>query len=224
MARKETRTQLKGAIFDLDGVIVDTVLFHFRAWRKMFSEYGKNFTFQDYKEKVDGIPRVDGARAILEDIPEDEVKKAAARKQSYFLDFLKQDKIPVYESTVNLVKELRSNAFKTAVISSSQNCEYILKKIDILDLFDAVIAGDDIERGKPDPDIFLLAAEELGLRVSECAVFEDALLGVEAAKRGGFFTVGIDRYQNPERLDRADVVISDPSELSVEKLKEYFLQ
>ena len=77
----------KGAIFDLDGVIVNTVPLHFKAWKRMFSEFGKEFTMKDYEDKVDGIPRMDGARAVLTEVSEDELDKAAAKKQEYFLDF-----------------------------------------------------------------------------------------------------------------------------------------
>ena len=100
--------EFKGAIFDLDGVVVDTVALHFKAWKKMFGEYGKEFTFDDYKKKVDGIPRVDGAKAVLTDLPQDELQKAAARKQDYFLEFLKVDGIKVYTTTVDLIKELKT--------------------------------------------------------------------------------------------------------------------
>jgi beta-phosphoglucomutase len=211
---------LKGVIFDLDGVIVDTVPLHFKAWKKMFAEYGKDFTFEDYKQKVDGIPRMDGARAILTDLPEDELKKAADKKQNYFLQFLEEEGVKVYQSTVDLINKLKSEGIKVAVISSSKNCLPILKRAGLVDLFDVMITGNDIKKGKPDPEIFLLAAEKLGLEPSECIVFEDALLGVEAAKNAGMICIGIDRYGKPERLKRADLVVSDVGEVSLEKLKE----
>ena len=89
---------MKAAIFDLDGVIVNTVPLHFKAWKMMFSEYGKEFNFDDYKQKVDGIPRMDGARAILTDLSDEELKKAADKKQVYFLEYLNSEDIPVYNS------------------------------------------------------------------------------------------------------------------------------
>ena len=91
---------LKGVIFDMDGVIVNTVPVHFKAWKKMFSEYGRKFTFKDYKHKVDGIPRMSGARAILTDLSEEELQQAAAKKQEHFLRFLKQGGIKVYPDAV----------------------------------------------------------------------------------------------------------------------------
>jgi len=212
--------RLKGAIFDLDGVIVSSVSLHFNSWKKMFTEYGKEFSFEDYKEKVDGIPRMSGARAILTDLSEGELEKAAAKKQGYFLEFLEKEGIEVYESTLKLIKVLKQNALKVAVISSSKNCLPVLKKVGIDNLFEVIITGHDIKKGKPDPQVFLTASQRLGLIPQECIVFEDAVLGVEAAKRGNFKCVGIDRYHNPSRLAKADSVVNDASEITLEKLRE----
>lgn len=214
--------EFKGAIFDLDGVIVDTVLLHFQAWKKMFSAYGKEFSFEEYKDKVDGIPRMRGARAILEDLPEQELNQAAAKKQDYFLEFLQEKGVKVYQSTVDLIKELRAKSIKAAAISSSKNCRHILERASLIDLFEIIITGNDIEKGKPDPDVFLLAAEKLGLENGECLVVEDAVLGVVAANKAGMRCIGIDRYNNPQRLTGADIVVSDLSEINIEKIEQLF--
>ena len=213
---------LKGVIFDLDGVIVNTVPLHFKAWKRMFNDYGKKFDFKDYKQKVDGIPRMSGARAILSELSQEELNAAAAKKQGYFLEFLKQEGIKVYSSTVNFIKVLKKNNFKVAVISSSKNCLFILEKARLVDLFDVIITGNDIKRGKPHPDVFLLAAEKLHLHPQECVVFEDALLGVEAAKNANMKAIGIDRYLKPERLKDADLIIKDLKEINLSKLKGLF--
>jgi len=209
----------KGAIFDLDGVLVNTVPLHFKAWKRMFNEYGKEFNFTDYKEKVDGIPRLDGARAILTDILEDKLKEAATKKQGYYLEFLKQEGVEVYQTSVELIKQLREKGVKIAVISSSRNCHFILEKVNLLKLIDTEVNGNDITKGKPDPQIFLMAMQQLNLNATECIVFEDAVLGVEAAKRGGIFAIGIDRHNDPERLKKADLIIKDLSEVDFNKLE-----
>jgi beta-phosphoglucomutase len=211
----------KGAIFDLDGVIVNTVPLHFKAWKKMFAEYGREFTMKDYEDKVDGIPRADGARAILSDLSDEELEKASARKQGYFLELLGREEVNVYETTVKLIKELRRHGIKIAVISSSKNCPDILEKTGLYSLIDVEINGKQIVRGKPDPWIFLAAAEKLNLTPRECVVFEDAVLGVEAGKRGGIFTIGIDRRGAPERLKEADLVVTDLSEVDFKKLNTF---
>ncbi len=211
----------KGAIFDLDGVIVNTVTLHFMAWKKMFAEYGKDFSMKDYEDKVDGIPRIDGARAILTDISGAELDKAAAKKQVYFTNSLKIEGINVYTSSLKLMKELKQNDVKVAVISSSKNCPDILDKAGLYPLVDTEINGRETVKGKPDPWIFLEAAKKLGLRPDECIVFEDAVLGVEAGKRADIFTIGVDRRNAPERLNRADVVINDLGEVDFKKLSDF---
>jgi len=108
------------------------------------------------------------------------------------------------------------------VISSSKNCLHILKKAGIINLFKVIITGNDIKRGKPNPDVFLLAALRLNLEPKQCIVFEDAVLGVEAAKRADMICIGIDRYHDPKRLSKADLVVSDLSKVTVEKLKALF--
>jgi beta-phosphoglucomutase len=210
---------LKGVIFDMDGVIVNTVPLHFKAWKRMFAEYGRKFTLKDYKEKVDGIPRASGARAILTDLSEDELQEAAAKKQEYFLHFLKQGGIKVYPDAVYLIKQLKKNKIKRAVISSSKNCRYILRKAKLNKLFCVIISGKDIKRGKPHPDIFLLAAKRLGLKTKDCVVVEDALLGIIAAKRAKIKAVGIDRYKKPARLKRADLIVNNLKKLTIPKLE-----
>lgn len=212
----------KGAIFDLDGIIVNTVPLHFRAWKRMFSEYGKDLTFADYKEKVDGIPRLDGAKAILTDLDKTELGKAAARKQAYYLELVDEGEIEIYHSTVDLIKELKKNSIKVAAASSSRNCRYILEKSNLTDLFDTIVSGGDFKAGKPDPEIFLLSASKIDLSPSEAIVFEDAKLGVEAAKNGGMFCVGVAREGNIEFLSQADIVVKDLSEVDYAKLKALF--
>jgi len=213
---------MKAAIFDLDGVIVNTVLFHFKSWQKMFKGYGKDFTFEDYKEKVDGIPRKDGVKAILTDLSEEELKKASDKKQIYFLEYLESDKIPVYDTTVDLIKSFKKDSLKVGVISSSKNCLSILKKVGLADLFDVIITGNDIKKGKPDPEVFFMAADRMKVDHSGCVVFEDAVLGVEGAKRAGMKCVGIDRYKKPDRLKKADLVVSDLGEVSLDEIKGLF--
>ncbi len=213
---------MKAAIFDLDGVIVDTVPLHFKAWQRMFSGYGIDFNFDDYKKKVDGIPRLDGARAILTNLDEEKLKEACERKQKYFLQNLSEEEIKIYDSTVRLIKELKSREIKVAVISSSKNLRMILEKIQLTALLDTVVSGYEFTKGKPDPEIFLIAAHRLQVSPDECVVFEDALLGVEAAKKAGMVCVGVDRYKKPSRLARADVVVGDLAETDFERLKALF--
>jgi len=212
----------EAAIFDLDGVIVDTVPLHFKAWKNMFAEYGIDFTFDDYKSKVDGIPRQDGARAILTDLSDEKLKEAAARKQEYFLEFVEKEDVPVYASSVDLIKEIKKHDKKIAIASSSRNCKGILKKVGIIDLADAIVDGHDLTKGKPDPQIFQLAAERVGCGYADCVVFEDAVLGVEAAVNGKMPCIGVDRYSNPARLAQANLVVEDLSRVDYKTVEKLF--
>jgi beta-phosphoglucomutase len=212
----------QAAIFDLDGVIVNTVPIHFKAWKRMFSDYGIEFTFDDYKKKVDGIPRIDGCKAILTDLSDDEIQVASSRKQVYYLEYLNDEGIKIYDSTIILIKSLLANKIKVAVISSSKNLHMILEKAHIKDLFEVIISGNDITKGKPDPQVFLMAAEGLKVLPSESVVFEDATLGVEAAKRAGMKCVGIDRDNHPDLFKKADIVVNDLSEIGHEKILSFF--
>jgi beta-phosphoglucomutase len=214
----------KGAIFDLDGVIVNTVPFHFNAWKKMFSEYGVDFTFSDYEKKVDGIPRYNGAKAILTSLNDEEIHKAGDKKQNYFLEMLEREEIPIYDSSVKLIKELKQCGKKIAVASSSKNCKTILIKTDLINLIDAIVDGSDVKIGKPHPGIFLLAAERLNCPYETCIVFEDAVLGIEAAINGNMKCIGIDRYKNPDRLKKATLVVNDLKEVTCKTIEELFQQ
>jgi len=213
---------LKGGIFDLDGVVVNTVPLHFKAWKKMFSEYGKHFTFKDYKEKVDGIPRLDGAKAILTNLDADELEKAASRKQRYYMELVNSRNIEIYRTTVDLIKEMKGHGTKVAAASSSRNCRYILQKTSLIGLFNTVVSGKDFKKGKPDPEIFLLSASRLGLAASEVVVFEDAKLGIEAAKNGNMHCVGITRDGDKNLLEKADIIVQDLGEVSYDRLKKLF--
>lgn len=212
----------KAAIFDMDGVVVDTVPMHFNAWKRMFGDYGHDFTFEEYKLKVDGIPRIDGAKAVLADLSDEEIRKAATKKQKYFLDEIEKADIPIYQSTFNLISDLQEREIKVAVISASKNAPRILKRVGLLDKLDAMVSGNDVTRGKPDPQVFLIAAERLKVDPAECVVFEDAVLGVEAAKNAKMNCVGIDRYGDPSRLTKADVVVSDLQEINYEGILDFF--
>jgi beta-phosphoglucomutase len=213
---------LKGAIFDLDGVVVDTIPLHFEAWKRMFAEYGADFTFEEYKSKVDGIPRTDGAKAILTNLSDEKIIEASDRKQGYFVEYIKKKKIQTFESTITLIDELLNEGIKVAVISSSKNCIAILKRIKLYNKLHAVVDAMQVSKGKPDPEIFFTAAKRIDVDCNDIIVFEDAALGVKAAKLAGMFCVGIDRYHDPGRLSKADLVVPDLKEINIQRLRNIF--
>jgi beta-phosphoglucomutase len=209
---------IKGAIFDLDGVIVDTVPLHFSAWKKMFESYGHSFTMQDYLAKVDGKPRLAGAASVLTELSPAQIKEAGDKKQRYYLELLDSGKVRIFQSSVKLIQELKSRGIKLAAASSSKNAVRILKKIGLYETFAVNVSGSDFKKGKPDPEIFLTAAQRLGVKPAESVVFEDAKSGVQAALNGGFFCVAIDRHGHPESLAGAQRLVKDLSEINVDEI------
>lgn len=246
-------TAPKGVIFDLDGVITGTASVHSRAWERMFNRYLRTvaerdnapfvpFTRKDYLDHVDGKPRMQGVRDFLvsrgielpfgeyDDPPEREsVCGLGNRKNEEFREVLTQEGPEVFESSVRLVRELRARGVRVGVASSSRNCRLILELAGLEELFEARVDGEvSLElglRGKPDPDIFLTAAELLGLVPDECAVVEDALSGVRAGAAGNFgLVLGVAREVDGETLlaEGADLVVRDLGEIDAAGLEAWF--
>ena len=219
---------IKGLIFDLDGVLVDTVPTHFRAWSRMFHEFGYEFGRKEYLTLVDGRLRYDGARAVMTDIDEATVIERANKKNDYYLEAIDRGEFNTFDSALRKVRELHAQGYHLAAASSSANVRHILDTIGILDLFETVVGGPDVTHGKPHPEIFLTAAAGLGLPVEECVVIEDAESGVKAAKAGGFYCFGLqypdENAELPHKanLEMADTIIHsleeiDPNRLPVTK-------
>lgn len=210
---------IKGLIFDLDGVLVDTVPTHYRAWAKMFHDYGYEFGRKEYLTLVDGRLRLDGARAVMTDVDEETLVARANQKNDYYLAAIDRGEFNTFETALKKVREFHAAGYRLAAASSSANVRHILETIGILDLFETVVGGPDVENGKPHPEIFLTAASGLGLPVEECVVVEDAESGVAAAKAGGFYCYGLqypdDSSDLPHQanLELADSIIGSLEEI-----------
>jgi beta-phosphoglucomutase len=220
---KKIPVGFKGAIFDVDGVIVDTAHIHHKSWEIVFKKYGINFTFKDFKSKIDGKPRAKGARTILPDITDAEIEKICCEKQEHFERILKSGKIKVFKSTVDFIKMLKKRGIRLAMASSSRNAKPILKKTNIFPLFDAEVEGASLKRGKPYPDIFLTAAKRLGLKREECVVFEDAQIGIDAAVNAKIRCVAINRDRS-HSITGADFKVNDFRKLSYKKIEDLFIK
>ncbi|MDP6580691.1 MAG: beta-phosphoglucomutase family hydrolase [Vicinamibacterales bacterium] len=226
-------TKLDAALFDLDGVLVKTTELHASCWGRMFDAFlsrdaaRRRVAYQtfdvrsDYTRYVDGKPRDDGVRDFLAsrgitlpdgepgDPPEREsVHGLGNRKAALFLEAIETGGVEVYEGALALIRHLRRVGLKTAVVSSSRNCETILRVVGMLDQFDVRIDGERAVRlglaGKPAPDTFLEAARRLDVEPGRAAVIEDAIAGIEAGRAGHFgLVIGVDH--------RARRVISTPA-------------
>jgi beta-phosphoglucomutase len=196
---------IKAFIFDLDGVITDTAEYHFRGWQRLAQEEGLPFTRAD-NEALRGISRRESLLLLLKGrvCPEEKLLEMMERKNNYYLEFIKEisprDLLP---GARELVEELRAAGYRTALGSASKNAREVLERLGIAPLFDAISDGFSVERAKPAPDLFLHAAAQLGLPAQQCVVVEDAAAGLEAAKAGGFRSVGLGPH---ERVGAADAV------------------
>lgn len=205
---------MKGAIFDLDGVIVDTAKYHFLAWRSLAEKLGFEFT-EAHNERLKGVSRVESLRILLEvggiEATEEERLIMADNKNKEYVNYISQlDPSEILPGAKEYLELLRSQGVKIALGSASKNAEFILSKLNITDLFDAVIDGTKVSKAKPDPEVFLQASAALQLAPSQCVVFEDAEAGVQAGKAAGCQVVGIG---NPDILKEADIVVAGLYEL-----------
>jgi beta-phosphoglucomutase len=212
-------TKVKACLFDLDGVIVDTAVYHFQAWRRLANELGFDFT-EHQNEQLKGISRMESLELILGwgnvSLSEKEKLDWATRKNDWYLDLVKEmTPNEVLPGVKDFLILLRENNIKIALGSASKNSKLILEKIEMLPYFDAIIDGNNITKGKPDPQVFLMGAEATNCKPEDCVVFEDAVAGVQAGKAGGMRVVGVG---SPEILTDADIVISGFEEMTLEKL------
>lgn len=212
---------IKGALFDLDGVIVDTAKYHYIAWRQLAQSLGFDFTELD-NERLKGVSRMASLDILLEiggmqeRFSNDEKQRMATEKNDRYVSLIRQMRPnEILPGTEAFLTALRHNDIKVALGSASKNAMLILDNLRLTPLFDAIIDGTKVSKAKPDPEVFLKGAEALGLRPEECVVFEDAVAGIEAARAGGMKCVGIG---SPDVLTKADIIIDGLHEMTVEKL------
>jgi len=209
----------KACIFDLDGVIVDTAVYHYKAWKRLAHELGFDFT-EHQNELLKGVSRVRSLEIILEigGITKTEVEKEelATRKNTWYVEMIGQMKPDeILPGAKEFVQACRDAGIKTALGSASKNSMMILQKINMADMFDAIIDGNKVSKAKPDPEVFLKGAREVGVQPGACVVFEDAIAGIEAAVAGGMKVVGIG---SADVLKGANLVVPGLSDMSLEKL------
>ncbi|GAB6089706.1 beta-phosphoglucomutase [Spirochaeta dissipatitropha] len=206
---------IKGWIFDLDGVITDTAEFHFKAWKKLAEEENLPFTRED-NEQLRGVSRADSLKLLLKGkkVSQEHFEDMMTRKNKDYQALVEgmgpADALP---GARELVKKLRNAGIRTAIGSSSRNAQRVIELLQMENLFDGVADGHSVENAKPAPDLFLHAAELLGLSPEECIVVEDAEAGVEAALAGGMTVVGVGPV---ERVGKAHFVFGDTSSIDPE--------
>ncbi len=199
---------MQAVIFDVDGVLLDSVPYHFRAWQEMFEGIGMSFTYEDYVVKVNGLPRETGIRNIATNATEKECKEYADAKQKILLKLVDEEPLKPLDGVENFLTYLKGRSYKIAAASSSKNAPVFLKQAHIDGYFNSVISGNDFRHPKPDPEIFLTAAQHLGVRAEDCVVVEDAGIGVEAAKNAKMQAVGLSHSGDKDLLTSANFVVA----------------
>ncbi|MDZ7633871.1 MAG: beta-phosphoglucomutase [Bacteroidales bacterium] len=211
--------ELKGCIFDLDGVIVDTAKYHFNGIARSAKEL--EFASPLKSRRLKGVSRMASLDILLKTggvtVSDKEKEHLAARKNGWYVEFISgMTPAEILPGSIRLLKALRKEGILTGIGSASKNAGTILDGIRLREMFDVIVDGNKIHKAKPDPEVFLRGAEEMNLHPSECIVFEDAQAGVEAAIAGGMKCVGVG---SPELLGRADLVIADLRKITIKQLR-----
>jgi beta-phosphoglucomutase len=208
------------AIFDLDGVLVDTAKYHYFAWKELAGQLGIDFT-SEQNERLKGVSRMTSLKILLEIggmqsyFSDEEKEQMAARKNDRYVEYIsKMDSSELLSGALELLQILKRRGVKIVLGSASKNSPLILKKVDITPFFDVIIDGNNVTNAKPDPEVFTLGADRLDIPYADCLVFEDSEAGLQAAKNSGMFAVGIGDRKN---LPSAGVVFQNLKQFEIDK-------
>lgn len=211
----------KGFIFDLDGVIVDTAKYHFLAWKKLANSIGIDFS-EEQNEQLKGVSRVRSLEKILQwgnkTIDEDSFMELMARKNYDYLSYISNmDENEILPDVIKVLDYLKSKKQPIALGSASKNAREILNQVNLIDAFNAIVDGTNVTTAKPDPEVFLIAAEQLDISPKDCVVFEDSVAGIQAANTAQMISIGIG---DKEVLCEADYVFNDFTEMTADFIDE----
>jgi beta-phosphoglucomutase len=213
--------ELKGCIFDLDGVIVDTAKYHYLAWKRLAEKLRINFTEKD-NERLKGVSRMASLEIILEignlKPNLEEKEKYASLKNNWYVEYIsRMTPDEILPGSLRFIDELKYSGIKVAIGSASKNTPLIIKKVGLESVFDAIADGNIVKKAKPDPEVFIKASEMIGVPPSGCAVFEDAAAGIEAALNAGMLSIGVG---SEKMLSKAHFVVPGLDKIDLEKLYE----
>ena len=211
---------IQAFIFDLDGVIVDTAKYHFQAWNRLAKSLDFEIT-EEENERLKGVSRMESLDLILElggiEKTREEKEQLAEKKNKWYLEYINNlKKTEILPGIEDLLEDLQDKGIKIALGSASKNSRPILERIGLISHFDVIVDGTMTTKSKPDPEVFLMGAELLGLAPENCVVIEDSIKGVEAANSGGFKSVAIG--DDPE-LRIADIVYPNTRQLRLENIR-----
>lgn len=210
----------KGFIFDLDGVIVDTAKYHYLAWKGLANQLGFDFS-EEQNELFKGVSRSRSLQLLLEignvSASDEQFETWLITKNEEYLAYIAEmDESEILPDVPKVLSFLQKNNQPIALGSASKNATPILKKVKLLSFFDTIVDGNNVSKAKPDPEVFLIGAKQLGLNPEDCIVFEDSLAGIEAANNANMISIGIG---SKDTLTQADYVFADFTEISIEFLE-----
>lgn len=213
-------TKIKACLFDLDGVLVDTAIYHYKAWKRLANEMGFDFT-EAQNEELKGISRMDSLNKVLAwgKVQKKETEKIelAKLKNSWYIEMIaKMTPDEVLPGTIDFLTSLHQEGYKLALGSASKNAAIILEKTDLKHFFNEVVDGNMVTKSKPDPEVFLQCAALLKVNPNQCVVLEDAVAGIAAAKSCGMKAIGIG---DKNILFEADLVVSGVDKLTIKNLE-----
>lgn len=213
----------KAVIWDMDGVIADTAPYHLKAWQEVFQKRGVNFTEGDFRHSFGQRNDTIIKNILGGEVSQPEIDAIANEKEESFRRRIKQ-KLKPLPGVMELMTSLRKHGFQMALASSApiENIQLVIRTLGINDCFQSIICDRDVTEGKPSPQVFLLAAERLGVEPGDCIVIEDAVAGVTAAKRAGMYCLALASTHPRYSLTEADLVVNTLEAVSANTLEGLF--
>jgi beta-phosphoglucomutase family hydrolase len=218
-----TEKSRQAVIWDMDGVIADTGIYHCRSWQHAFKKQGKSFTEEDFQH-VFGRRNDTIIRKIMgQEMTQAEIDAIANDKEVFFRDSVKSNVRP-FPGVIDLLKTLKTNGISAAIASSAplENIRLILEEAGVADYFQAVVFGREVSEGKPSPQVYLKAAQKLGAEPACCIVIEDAVAGVEGARRAGMSCIAVTNTHPANGLDQADLVVNSLEKVGLPELERLY--
>jgi len=216
----QTSGDARAIIWDLDGVIADTAPYHMRAWQDTFQKMGIQFTEDDFRHSF-GLRNDTILAGILgKGVSRDEINSISTEKEETFRRMIGQNIRPL-PGVIDLMRSLTEAGFPMALASSTpaENVRLVTERLGIKDYFQSTIAAEDVTKGKPHPQVFLLAAQELGVSPGNCAVIEDAVAGITAARRAGMHCLAVTTTHPRASLKEADLIVDTLESVTVNTLQ-----
>ncbi|RLE47829.1 HAD family phosphatase [Candidatus Woesearchaeota archaeon] len=213
-------------IFDMDGVLVNTIPFHKQAWKAFCKKYNFEYSEEELNRILPGKTTAHLLRLLFgKDLSEEEIKRLAQEKGEFYRGFSYKN-LELIKGAVPFLEELTKNKIPIAIGTSGSpnNVSFIMNNTPLKNYFEVIVDSSQVTKSKPDPEVFLTAAKKIGAEPKDCIVFEDSLAGIEAAKRAGMKAIGLTTTHPREELNEADLVIDDFSEISLDLIKRFLKQ